>query len=60
MAASGAATLPLTIIDPAIPPSRPESQKLPVKLALGLIVSLLFGGVIGYLLELRRKPEPEV
>jgi uncharacterized protein involved in exopolysaccharide biosynthesis len=60
VAASGAATLPLTIIDAAVPPSRPESQKLPVKLALGLIVSLLFGGVIGYLLELRRKPEPEV
>lgn len=60
VAASGAATLPLTIIDEAVPPTKPESQKLPVKLALGLIVSLLFGGVIGYLLDLRRKPEPEV
>jgi uncharacterized protein involved in exopolysaccharide biosynthesis len=60
VAASGAATLPLTIIDQAVPPIKPESQKLPVKLALGLIVSLLFGGVIGYLLDLRRKPEPEV
>lgn len=58
--ASGAATLPLTVIDAAVPPERPESQKLPVKLALGLIVSLMFGGVIGYLLDLRRKPEPEV
>lgn len=57
VAASGAATLPLTIIDEAVPPIKPESQKLPIKLALGLIVSLLFGGVIGYLLELRRKPE---
>ena len=60
VAASGAATLPLTIIDAAVPPLKPESQKLPVKLALGLIVSLLFGGVIGYLLDLRRKPETEV
>ncbi|GEM_PF-1864713 len=59
VAASGAATLPLTIIDEAIPPTKPESQKLPVKLALGLLVSLLFGGVIGYLLDLRRKPEQE-
>lgn len=57
VAASGAATLPLTVLDQAIPPLRPESQKLPVKLALGLIVSLLFGVVTGYLLELRRKPE---
>jgi uncharacterized protein involved in exopolysaccharide biosynthesis len=60
VAASGAATLPLTVIDPAEPPRRPESQKLPVKLALGLVVSLLFGGVVGYLLDLRRKSEPEV
>lgn len=59
MAAVGAATLPLTVIDPAEPPRRPESQKMPVKLALGLIVSLLFGGVVGYLLDLRRKPEAE-
>lgn len=60
VAASGAAVLPLTVIDEAVPPLKPESQKLPVKLVLGLIVSLLFGGVIGYLLDLRRRPEAEV
>lgn len=51
LAASGASTLPLTIIDQAVPPRNPEDAKTLVKLVLGALLSFAFALVCAYALE---------
>lgn len=60
MAASGASTLPLTIVDAAVPPHKPEDSKTLVKLVLGLLLSLACGVVLAYALEWRRLAQERV
>lgn len=53
LAANGASVLPITIVDLAEPPSKPEDSKTLVKLALGALISGIFGFVLAYVLEAR-------
>jgi uncharacterized protein involved in exopolysaccharide biosynthesis len=55
LAANGAAVLPITVIDPAVPPRKPEDGKTAVKLALGSLIAGILGLVVGYLLELKER-----
>ncbi len=57
MAASGASLLPITIVDSAEPPTKPESSKTLVKLALGGLIAAVLGFVLAYVLEVKRKGE---
>lgn len=51
LALHGATQLSLSVVDPAVPPGRPMSRKIPLKLAAGLILSLLMGSMLAYLLS---------
>lgn len=53
MAAHGASNLPISVVDPAVPPRKAESAKGALKLALGAVLALIAGLVAAYLLELR-------
>lgn len=60
MAASGASTLPLAIVDEAVPPRKPEDAKTLVKLVLGLLLSSACAVVFAYALERRRLAQERV
>lgn len=60
MAASGASLLPISIVDPAEPPIKPESSKTMVKLALGALIAMVLGFVLAYVLEVKRHGEQEL
>lgn len=53
LAANGASVLPITIVDLAEPPIKPEDSKTVVKLALGSLIAGIFGFVLAYVLEAR-------
>ncbi|HEY9898613.1 MAG TPA: Wzz/FepE/Etk N-terminal domain-containing protein [Pantanalinema sp.] len=53
LAANGASVLPITIVDLAEPPIKPEDAKTLVKLALGSLIAGVFGFVLAYVLEAR-------
>lgn len=60
MAASGASLLPISIVDPAEPPTKPESSKTMVKLALGALIAAVLGFVLAYVLEVKRRGEADM
>lgn len=49
LVAVGAENVPLSVIDPALPPEKPTPSKLVLKLVLGLLLSLLLGVFASYL-----------
>ncbi|MNX79817.1 hypothetical protein D3C86_1114600 [compost metagenome] len=53
LAANGASVLPITIVDWAEPPIKPENAKTLLKLALGSLMASIFGFVLAYVLEAR-------
>ncbi|MBO9540248.1 hypothetical protein J7643_06620 [bacterium] len=53
LAANGASVLPITIVDWAEPPIKPENAKTLLKLALGSLMASIFGFVLAYILEAR-------
>jgi uncharacterized protein involved in exopolysaccharide biosynthesis len=55
LAAVGAENLPLSVIDPALPPEKPMASKLVLKLALGLLLSLALGLFVGYVAAWREQ-----
>ncbi|HBN07357.1 MAG TPA: hypothetical protein DD435_01490 [Cyanobacteria bacterium UBA8530] len=48
LALHGSLNLSLTVVDPAFPPKKPVSRKIPLKLAIGFILSLLLGCTLAY------------
>ncbi|HEY9857135.1 MAG TPA: hypothetical protein V6D05_15430 [Stenomitos sp.] len=60
MAASGASLLPISIVDPAEPPTKPESSKTMVKLALGGLIALVLAFVLAYMLEVKRRGDEDL
>lgn len=57
--ASGGSMLPIAIVDPAVPPIKPEDAKTSVKLALGGLIALILGFVLAYVLEVRERGRRE-
>ncbi|MEB3327900.1 MAG: hypothetical protein VKQ33_01565 [Candidatus Sericytochromatia bacterium] len=61
LAAVGATSVPVSVVDPAVPPAEPEGGKLPLKLLLGALLSLALGGMASYMAALagpRRAARP--
>jgi hypothetical protein len=58
---SGSLTEKIVTVKPAVVPSSPVSRQLPLKLAIALMLGLIFNGALALLLELFRDrlPEPE-
>lgn len=52
LALHGASNLTISVVDPAAPPTKPVSRRIPMKLAIGLLVSLTLGCIISYALYL--------
>jgi uncharacterized protein involved in exopolysaccharide biosynthesis len=52
LAAVGATSVPVSVVDPAVPPAEPEGSKLPLKLFLGALLSLALGGLASYMAAL--------
>jgi uncharacterized protein involved in exopolysaccharide biosynthesis len=57
--AQGASNLAMAVVDAALPPREPLSNKLALKLVLGFLLSFGLGMFISYLMSLREKPEVE-
>lgn len=55
LVAVGADNLPLSVIDPALPPEKPLPSKLVLKLVLGLLLSLALGLFVAYLAAWREQ-----
>ncbi|MEB3186826.1 MAG: hypothetical protein VKP72_05225 [bacterium] len=53
LAASGAARLPIVIVDPAVPPDRPEPSRLVLKLVLSTLLASLVGLALAWVAAVR-------
>ena len=53
LAASGAARLPIVVVDPAVPPDRPEPSRLVLKLILSTVLATLVGLALAWVASVR-------
>ncbi|MEB3220591.1 MAG: GNVR domain-containing protein [Candidatus Sericytochromatia bacterium] len=58
LAAMGATSVPVSVVDPAVVPPEPEGAKLPLKLVLGALLSLGLGGLASYVAALASARRP--